>query len=183
MKKLPPVMIGQRTSVDEFREELINAGVKFGTWGTELLTRVKFSEKPKQIQLVIVSIISDLKLNDECQYQDIVAAGAKRRLQLCTLEEVCETRLAYLGQPLNEFVVAITMPEATECEYSGTVEILPTLERLAGMGRDPWLRAMPTCIKPQASSGKPACWNPFGDPQLRLVAFKANTVSKTKGGR
>lgn len=168
MKNLPLVTIGRHHTVKELHRDLLHA-VKFGTWATELIERVVLTPIPAKVQLVTAHISHDLNLDDSCQYEDIVAAGAKNNMHLCTMEMAYEARLDYLDQPVDEFLVVAMEPELIKpAETTGTQTkpemVLLTLEHLSNMGPQPWIRAHSKIIND--------CWNPFHDPCFREVVFR-----------
>lgn len=174
MKELPLVTIGRHRTVDELHQDLLRV-VRFDRdWGTQLIQRVVLSPVATQVRLVVAHIYHDLGLDDYCLYEDIVAVGAKQGLRLCTMEMAYEARLDYLDQPSDEFLIVMMTPELIKHEGPDgpeDSEVLLTLERLSNFGPTPWIRAHSKIVKAYEGSGKPHCWNPFGDPCFREVLF------------
>ena len=171
MKRLPIVTIGRHQTTDELFHEMLSRQIELGSVAIKLLQRAKLSPRPTQVQLVAVHLERDLNLNDYCTYEDIVAAGAVRGMQPCTMEMAYEARLDYLAQPADEFLIVMMNPELIQ-EQDEAVEWLLTLERLSNMGPRAWIRAHSKIICPAECTGKPSCWNPFGDPAFREVVFQ-----------
>lgn len=174
MRSLRPFTVGKHQSPVELHQKLIAAGVRFGEpWVTELLlTRLVLSTEPCEVNLVAVHIHDDMGLHVGCQYEDILAVGSAHGLKLCAMEDVFETRLAYLDQPCDEFLTAMMVPE-TMASSDGDIEVVLTIERMSGMGPDPWMRARSKQIVPVESMRKEPGWNPFNDPAFHRVIFRS----------
>jgi hypothetical protein len=112
------ITLGRYRGVQALREALDKARVRVGDLADEILGRpaFAFSATPIAIDLVVLTP-ADLGFTGEATWAEIDRRAAQFGLELCPAEVGPLLRLAYLEQPVGEFLRIAMKPVAT---WSGT---------------------------------------------------------------
>jgi hypothetical protein len=116
------IKLGTLKGVNALRTRLDAARVRVGASAEEILARPAFSLSParQDIDLVVVSV-SQLGFANAASLADIHRRAVELGLDLCPAEAAPLARLAYLDQPLGEFLNIAMRPIAT---YGGALVAL-----------------------------------------------------------
>jgi hypothetical protein len=116
------ITLGTLKGVNALRSRLDAAHVRVGASADEILGRPSFSLSPtrQDIDLVVVTV-SQLGFADAASLADIHRRAVDLGLELCPAEAAPLVRLAYLDQPLGEFLNIAMRPVAT---YGGALVAL-----------------------------------------------------------
>lgn len=107
-------------TADDFRKEVVKAGMKIGDWANDILGKPAFtattSETETEVELVVASV-AELGFKDGATRKDIYVRAQELGLDLCPPEVGPQLRLQYTDQPKGEWLV-IAMEPITDSDGS-----------------------------------------------------------------
>lgn len=100
-------------TADDFRKEVVKAGMKIGDWANDILGKPAFtattSETETEVELVVASV-AELGFKDGATRKDIYVRAQELGLDLCPPEVGPQLRLQYTDQPKGEWLVIAMEP-------------------------------------------------------------------------
>ena len=98
-------------SADDFRKEVVKAGMKIGDWANDILGKPTFTayESLTEVELVVCSV-AELGFKDGATRKDIYIRAQELGLDLCPPEVGPQLRLQYTDQPKGEWLVIAMEP-------------------------------------------------------------------------
>ena len=98
-------------TADDFRKEVVKAGMKIGDWANDILGKPAFTatESVTEVELVVASV-AELGFKDGATRKDIYVRAQELGLDLCPAEVGPQLRLQYTDQPNREWLIIAMEP-------------------------------------------------------------------------
>ncbi len=98
-------------SADDFRKEVVEAGMKIGDWANDILGKPAFTATTSETEVeLVVASVAELGFKDGATRKDIYVRAQELGLDLCPPEVGPQLRLQYTDQPKGEWLVIAMEP-------------------------------------------------------------------------
>jgi hypothetical protein len=98
-------------TADDFRKEVVKAGMKIGDWANDILGKPAFTATTSETEVeLVVASVAELGFKDGATRKDIYVRAQELGLDLCPPEVGPQLRLQYTDQPKGEWLVIAMEP-------------------------------------------------------------------------
>lgn len=98
-------------TADDFRKEVVKAGMKIGDWANDILGKPAFTATTSETEVeLVVASVAELGFKDGATRKDIYVRAQEFGLDLCPPEVGPQLRLQYTDQPKGEWLVIAMEP-------------------------------------------------------------------------